>query len=88
MTPMPEDDPKPANENGGEEKGKNAWVQVARYSHLAFALPAGTIVGWLMGAALDSWLGTKWINRAGLVLGIIAGFMELIRGALSLKDEK
>ncbi|MGH9668893.1 MAG: AtpZ/AtpI family protein [Terriglobales bacterium] len=87
---MAEDEPKtPANDNGGEEeKARSAWVQVARYSHLAFALPAGTVVGWLMGAALDSWLGTKWINLVGLVLGIIAGFVELIRGALSLKDEK
>ena len=67
--------------------GKNNWVQVARYSHLAFALPAGTVVGWFLGAALDSWLGTTWINRAGLFLGIIAGFTELVRGALRLKDE-
>ena len=87
---MPEEDPKTqAPEEGGEEGApRNQWVQIARYSHLAFALPAGTVVGWLMGAALDSWLGTKWINLVGLTLGIIAGFMELIRGALSLKDEK
>ena len=87
---MPEDEPKtPANDNGGEEeKARSAWVQVARYSHLAFALPAGTVVGWLIGAALDSWLHTTWINILGLVLGILAGFMELVRGALRLKDEK
>ena len=71
-----------------ESKEKSNWVQVARYSHLAFALPAGTVVGWLLGAALDSWLGTTWINLVGLVLGIFAGFLELIRGALRLKDEE
>jgi hypothetical protein len=32
-------------------------------------------------------LGTSWISRVGLVLGIAAGFLELIRGALRLKDE-
>ena len=87
---MAEDEPKaPAPEEGGDgQPPRNPWVQVARYSHLAFALPAATVVGWLMGAALDSWLGTKWINLAGMVLGIIAGFVELIRGALSLKNEK
>ena len=86
---MAEEEPKPPPKTEGRgDKITNPWVQVARYSHLAFALPAGTVVGWLMGAALDSWLGTKWINLAGMVLGIIAGFVELIRGALSLKDEK
>lgn len=69
-------------------EAKSNWVQVARYSHLAFALPAATVVGWLLGAALDSWLGTTWINRVGLALGIFAGFLELIRGALRLKDEE
>ncbi|MGH9601898.1 MAG: AtpZ/AtpI family protein [Terriglobales bacterium] len=83
------EDPRSLPEGGASEpKQKSNWVQVARYSHLAFALPAGTVVGWLLGAALDSWLGTTWINRVGLFLGICAGFLELIRGALRLKDEE
>ncbi len=77
----------PEGASSAPEKRSN-WVQVARYSHLAFALPAATVVGWLLGAALDSWLGTTWINRVGLALGIFAGFLELIRGALRLKDEE
>ena len=86
---MPEDEPKT---QAPEAKGKgqppqNPWVQIARYSHLAFALPGATIVGWLLGAALDAWLKTTWINTVGLILGIVAGFVELIRGALRLKDE-
>ncbi len=87
---MAEDEPKTsAPEQGDDGKStRNQWVQVARYSHLAFALPGGTVVGWLLGAALDAWLKTTWINKVGLVLGIIAGFVELIRGALSLSHEK
>ena len=87
---MTEDQPQsPAPEEGGDgNSDSNPWVQVARYGHLAFALPAATVVGWLMGAALDKWLHTTWINILGLVLGIVAGFMELVRGALHLKDEK
>ncbi len=85
---MAEDEPNaPAPEQGGDGN-RNQWVQVARYSHLAFALPGATVVGWLLGAALDAWVKTTWINKAGLVLGIIAGFVELIRGALSLSREK
>lgn len=54
-------------------------AQVARYSQVAFVLPAATVVGLVMGMALDRWLGTTWIYIAGLLLGIVAGFIELIR---------
>ena len=62
---------------------RNAWIQLARYSQLAFVFPAATVVGWLIGAALDRWLHTTWLYLLGLILGIIAGFVELIRTALS-----
>ena len=62
-----------------EEDKKSAWLQLARYSQLAFVLPAATLVGWLIGAALDRWLHTTWLYLAGLLLGIAAGFVELIR---------
>ena len=68
-----------------EEKNsdnKSGWVQLAKYSQLAFVFPAATVAGWLIGAALDRWLHTTWIYLAGLILGIIAGFVELIRAAL------
>ena len=58
---------------------RNFWLQVGRYSQLAFALPAATVVGWLLGSVLDRWLHTSWLYLAGLLLGIAAGFIELIR---------
>ena len=61
------------------ERKKNVLVQLANYSQLAFIFPAATVVGWLMGAALDKWLHTTWLYLVGLILGIIAGFVELIR---------
>jgi F0F1-type ATP synthase assembly protein I len=62
---------------------KSTWVQLARYSQLAFIFPAATIAGWLLGAGLDRWLHTSWIYLVGLILGIVAGFVELIRTAMS-----
>jgi F0F1-type ATP synthase assembly protein I len=62
---------------------KNGWVQLAKYSQLAFVFPAATVAGWLIGAVLDRWLHTTWLYLAGLILGIVAGFVELIRAALS-----
>jgi F0F1-type ATP synthase assembly protein I len=62
---------------------RNSWIQIAKYSQLAFVFPAATVAGWLVGAALDRWLHTTWLYLAGLILGIVAGFVELIRAALS-----
>jgi len=65
-----------------EPDKKNFWVQFARYSQLAFMLPAATAAGWIVGSLFDRWLHTTWINLLGLLLGIAAGFIELIRTAL------
>jgi F0F1-type ATP synthase assembly protein I len=64
------------------KKKENPWVQFGRYSQLALMLPAGTVVGWLLGSALDRWLHTSWISIVGLFLGIAAGMIELIRTVL------
>jgi len=62
---------------------KSMWVLLANYSQLAFIFPAATVAGWLIGLALDHWLHTTWLYLAGLILGIIAGFVELIRTVTS-----
>ena len=81
---MPEEEPKaPPDGPGGPGKSKNSWVQAARYSQLAFVLPAATFVGWLIGTALDRWLHTGWLYLLGLIVGIAAGFVELIRTVTS-----
>ena len=54
-------------------------AQLGRYSQIAFIFPAATVAGWLLGLALDHWLGTHWLYLVGLIFGIAAGFVELIR---------
>jgi F0F1-type ATP synthase assembly protein I len=70
------------------EPKKSVLVQLANYSQLAFIFPAATVVGWLIGAALDRWLHTTWLYLAGLILGIIAGFVELIRLVTSSESKE
>jgi F0F1-type ATP synthase assembly protein I len=70
-------DPTPDPKNSGRKD--NVWVQVGRYSQLALLLPCATVVGWLLGSALDRWLHTSWIKIIGLLLGTAAGLIELIR---------
>jgi F0F1-type ATP synthase assembly protein I len=74
---MPPVDPDSQNPNSDQKK--RFFLQLARYSQLAFIFPAALVVGWLVGAALDRWLHTSWLYLAGLILGIVAGFVELIR---------
>jgi F0F1-type ATP synthase assembly protein I len=62
-------------------------MQMAKYSQLAFIFPAATVAGWLIGVALDRWLHTTWLYIAGLIVGIVAGFVELIRAALSSESK-
>ena len=62
---------------------RSFWVALASYSQLAFVLPAATVTGWIIGLLLDKWLHTTWLYLVGLILGIIAGFVELIRVVMS-----
>jgi F0F1-type ATP synthase assembly protein I len=72
---------------GNNSKEPNIWRQIGRYSNLAFVLPAAIIAGLVIGHLLDRWLGKTWITLAGLFVGCIAGFAELIRGIIqSSKD--
>jgi ATP synthase protein I len=77
-------DPDPDRKNSNQKE--NFWVQAARFSQLAFVFPAALVVGWLVGAALDRWLRTTWLYLAGILLGIAAGFIELIRTVM--RDSK
>lgn len=62
-----------------KRKEENFWVMVARYSELAMLLPAATVAGLLIGYLLDHWLHTTWLYLVGLLLGIAAGFVQLVR---------
>ena len=78
--------PAPSDPDRDPLKKQSPWVQVGRYSQLALMLPAGIVVGWLLGSALDRWLHASWISIVGLFLGIAAGMTELIRTVL--RDSK
>ncbi len=69
-------------------KEKNLLVQAARYSEMGFIIPAGAFAGLLLGKLLDHWMGTHWIFIAGVVLGIIAGFTQMIRMALAASKDQ
>jgi F0F1-type ATP synthase assembly protein I len=72
---MPETpDPKPR-----KTRAVDSIVRAERLMQIAFILPVSVVIGWLGGAALDKWLHQHWIYLVGIILGCIAGFVEIFR---------
>ncbi len=81
------DDQRTTTEDREQRERRSFIVQMAHYSHLAFVLPAATFIGWIIGALLDRWLHTTWLYLLGLLLGIVAGFVDLIRTLISAEKD-
>jgi F0F1-type ATP synthase assembly protein I len=59
---------------------KKSWpVLVGEYTSLAFMLPIATLIGYAIGYGLDKAFHSDWIYIPGLLLGIAAGFVQLVR---------
>ncbi len=54
-------------------------VLVGEYTSLAIMLPAATLVGYIIGYLLDKAFHTHFLYIPFLILGIAAGFVQLIR---------
>ena len=80
--PPPDPASEPDKETPAERQERSALQQVAKYGELGFLLPACTFVGWAIGAALDRWLGKHGLTLAGVLFGIVVGFVQMIRVAL------
>lgn len=64
-----------------EETNRKSGLAYAAAFSLFASVVSGLIVGWL----LDRWLKTSpWLLVTGLVLGMAAGFYELIRATSKL----
>jgi F0F1-type ATP synthase assembly protein I len=68
------------------EGDRNAWIAIGRYSGLAFILPVSAVVGYIIGYLLDKAFGTHFLYLVFLVLGIVAGFVQLLREAQKISD--
>jgi F0F1-type ATP synthase assembly protein I len=54
-------------------------VTVGEYTSLAFLLPAATFIGYAIGYLLDRLFHTHFLYILFLILGIAAGFVQLVR---------
>jgi F0F1-type ATP synthase assembly protein I len=65
---------KPADDNK-----KSIWVIAGEYSSLGFILPTSVLAGYLIGWWLDKKFGTNYLYLVFLILGIVAGFIQIFR---------
>lgn len=69
-----------------EEKAKKPGtlgevVKAESMIQLAIALPAGCLIGWLLGHWLDQHFHQGWMGIVGIVLGAAAGFVQIFTTA-------
>ena len=67
-------------------KSNNPAVIWAKYSEIAFIIPAAVVVGLLLGKLLDYWLNTHWLFLVGIIFGAVVGFIQMIRMVTRVKE--
>jgi F0F1-type ATP synthase assembly protein I len=63
--------------------GVQMWVQAEKMVQIALVLPCAVVIGWGLGAWLDSRLHQSWMVLAGIVLGSVSGLTGAIRLAMA-----
>ena len=67
--------------SGGGKGPLGELVKAESMIQLAIALPAGCVIGWLVGSWLDRHFHQGWISIVGILLGALAGFVQIFRTA-------
>jgi ATP synthase protein I len=74
---------------GGGKGALGELVKAESMIQLAIALPAGCVIGWLVGSWLDQHFHQGWIAIAGIVLGAVAGFVQIfVTASRYLKNDR
>jgi ATP synthase protein I len=75
-----------------EQKKRGALGELVKAEsmiQLAIALPAGCVIGWLVGSLMDRHFHQGWIGIVGILLGAAAGFVQIFRTASKyLKNDR
>ena len=53
------------------------WL--GKYLSLALTLPASVVAGYILGAAADHWLRISFLRVVGILLGMAAGILQILR---------
>lgn len=62
-------------------------IWLGKYLSLALTLPASVVAGYILGALADRWLHVPFLRVLGILLGMAAGLVQILR-ELSRDDKK
>lgn len=62
-----------------DDGGMGTMLRAEKLTQIAFILPVAVFVGWVLGALVDKWLHQHWVYLVGIILGSIAGFIQIFR---------
>lgn len=73
-----------------DRDAKSLWIAVSKVSYIGIFFGVAIFIGFFFGRWLDArWQTTPWLSIVGLLVGVAAGFRELVRVAIRLrKDEE
>ena len=54
-------------------------IWLGKYLSLALTLPASVAAGYILGSAADHWLHVPLLRVVGIVLGMVAGIVQILR---------
>jgi ATP synthase protein I len=63
--------------DGKKSGGGSSYAKLETILQMAIAVPAGSLIGLLLGSWLDRRFHTKWIALTLLLLGATGGFIQL-----------
>lgn len=68
-----------AGNQGGGSLGD--LVKAESMIQLAITLPLACVLGWVIGEALDKHFHQGWMGVTGILVGAVAGFLQIFRMA-------
>mgnify|MGYP001545941893 FL=1 len=71
--------PQPTNPENGRKMVLRELMRAESLMQIAVVLPLSTFIGWGIGDFLDYKLHQSWIAIVGLLLGVVAGFIQVVR---------
>jgi F0F1-type ATP synthase assembly protein I len=60
-------------------ENQKSLIWLSKYLSLAFTLPASVLAGYILGAVADHWLHIPVLRAVGILLGMVAGMIHIIR---------
>ncbi len=60
-------------------ENQKSLIWLSKYLSLALTLPASVLAGYILGAVADHWIHMPVLRAVGILLGMGAGLIQIVR---------